>query len=53
MISFTVLAIGVTTGLHTTDLLPGDDIPILDILLLVGLKATTPQHAAGYLASPY
>ena len=43
---------GVITGLHMDDLKLGLDVPILEILFDVGLKATTPQQAAGYLASP-
>lgn len=47
MISFTLRAIGVIAGLQTVDLIEGLAIPIADILELVGLKATTPQQAAG------
>lgn len=51
--SLTVLAIGETTGLQIGDFDVGQAIPTDDMRLLVGLKDTTPQHAAGYLASPY
>jgi len=52
MISFEDLAIGDITGLQMSVLMLGFAIPIEETLLEVGLKATTPQQVAGYLAQP-
>jgi hypothetical protein len=47
MRSWTLRAIGVITGLQIGEFIVGEDIPIEEIRLQVGLNATTPQHAAG------
>lgn len=52
MRSLVDLAIGVITGLHIGVLIVLLAIPSLEILVLVGLKAHTPQQVAGYLAHP-
>ena len=51
--SLTDLDMGEMTGLTNGEALAANGIPRFEILVEVGLKQASPQHDAGYLASPY
>ena len=51
--SLTDLDMGEMTGLTNGEDRVADGMPRFEILADVGLKHASPQHEAGYLASPY